>query len=50
MTGNDLAIPRDVILVMTYAVVVFSVLVQGLTLGPLARRWCHVSEEPRKAA
>jgi CPA1 family monovalent cation:H+ antiporter len=32
------AIPeRDVILVMTYVVVVFSILVQGLTMGPLAR-------------
>jgi CPA1 family monovalent cation:H+ antiporter len=30
---------RDVILVMTYVVVVFSILVQGLTIGPLARRW-----------
>jgi CPA1 family monovalent cation:H+ antiporter len=30
---------RDVILAMTYVVVVFSVLVQGLTIGPLARRW-----------
>jgi CPA1 family monovalent cation:H+ antiporter len=30
---------RDLILAMTYVVVVFSVLVQGLTVGPLARRW-----------
>jgi CPA1 family monovalent cation:H+ antiporter len=30
---------RQVILVMTYVVVVFSILVQGLTIGPLARRW-----------
>ena len=29
---------RDLILVMTYAVVVFSILVQGLTVAPLARR------------
>jgi CPA1 family monovalent cation:H+ antiporter len=29
----------DVILVLTYAVVVFSILVQGLTIGPLTRRW-----------
>jgi CPA1 family monovalent cation:H+ antiporter len=29
---------RDVIVAMTYAVVVFSILVQGLSLGPLARR------------
>jgi CPA1 family monovalent cation:H+ antiporter len=30
---------RDIILGMTYVVVVFSVFVQGLTIGPLARRW-----------
>ncbi len=30
---------RPLILVMTYVVVVFSILVQGLTIGPLARRW-----------
>jgi hypothetical protein len=30
---------REVILVMTYLVVVFSILVQGLTIGPLIRRW-----------
>lgn len=29
---------RDLILTMTYGVVVFSILVQGLTLGRLARR------------
>jgi monovalent cation:H+ antiporter, CPA1 family len=29
---------RDVILAITYAVVVFSILVQGTTLGPLAKR------------
>jgi CPA1 family monovalent cation:H+ antiporter len=29
----------DVIVVMTYAVVVFSIAVQGLSLGPLIRRW-----------
>jgi CPA1 family monovalent cation:H+ antiporter len=29
--------PRDVILTVTYIVVVFSVLVQGMTLGPLVR-------------
>jgi CPA1 family monovalent cation:H+ antiporter len=37
-----LALPRmparDLILVMTYAVVAFSILVQGLTFGPLLRR------------
>jgi monovalent cation:H+ antiporter, CPA1 family len=30
---------RNVILAMTYVVVVFSILVQGLTIGPLTRRW-----------
>ncbi len=30
--------PRDIILVLTYMVVVFSIIVQGLTLGP-AVRW-----------
>ncbi|MEO8799285.1 MAG: cation:proton antiporter [Polyangiaceae bacterium] len=29
---------RDVIVIATYVVVVFSILVQGLTLAPLARR------------
>jgi CPA1 family monovalent cation:H+ antiporter len=29
---------RDLILTMTYGVVVFSILVQGLTVGRLARR------------
>lgn len=30
---------RDVLIALTYVVVVFSILVQGLTIGPLARRW-----------
>ena len=30
---------REIIIVMTYIIVVFSILVQGLTIGPLARRW-----------
>ena len=30
---------REIILVITYMVVVFSILVQGLTIGPLTRRW-----------
>ncbi len=34
------AVPRrEVILATTYVVVVFSILVQGLTVGPLTRRW-----------
>lgn len=36
---------RDLILAVTYCVVVFSVLVQGLTVGPVARRKCR--ERPR---
>jgi CPA1 family monovalent cation:H+ antiporter len=32
---------RDEILVLTYVVVVFSLLVQALTFGPLMRRWVH---------
>lgn len=41
---------RDAILAMTYVVVVFSILVQGLTLGPLTRIWLRrpdaVRQEP----
>ena len=36
--------PRDLILSVTYIIVVFSVLVQGLTLGPLVRRVTARSE------
>jgi CPA1 family monovalent cation:H+ antiporter len=36
---------REVILVVTYVVVVFSILVQGLTIGPLARRWLVVRDQ-----
>ena len=36
------AVPtRDVILATTYVVVVFSILVQGLTVGPFTRRWLN---------
>ncbi len=37
--AGELVPEREVILVMTYLVVVCSILVQGLTIGPLARRW-----------
>jgi CPA1 family monovalent cation:H+ antiporter len=37
---------REVILVMTYVVVVFSILVQGLTIGPLLRRFYPPEEPP----
>ena len=41
------AVPeRDLILVVTYVVVVFSVLVQGLTIGPLTRRWLAGAARP----
>jgi CPA1 family monovalent cation:H+ antiporter len=33
---------REIILMMTYVVVVFSVLVQGLTIGPLTRYWLNI--------
>jgi monovalent cation:H+ antiporter, CPA1 family len=37
--AGEVAPERQVILVMTYIVVVFSILVQGLTIGPFARHW-----------
>ena len=37
---------RDLILYMTYAVVVFSILVQGLTIGTLVKRLAPVHAEP----
>ena len=37
--GGEIVPEREVILVLTYTVVVFSILVQGLTIGPLIRRW-----------
>ena len=40
---------RDVILVVTYVVVAFSILVQGLTIGPLARRWLAGAGPPPPA-
>jgi NhaP-type Na+/H+ or K+/H+ antiporter len=33
-------------LALTYVVVVFSILVQGLTVGPLTRRWLAAHPEP----
>ncbi|MEM6730738.1 MAG: sodium:proton antiporter [Myxococcota bacterium] len=36
--GDETIVERDAILAMTYIVVVFSILVQGLTVGPLIRR------------
>ena len=37
---------REVILVMTYVVVVFSIAVQGLTIGPLLQRFYPPEEPP----
>lgn len=37
---------RDVILAITYVVVVFSIVVQGLSIGPLTRRWLASPQEP----
>ena len=36
---------REVILATTYVVVVFSILVQGLTVGPFTRLWLNRSPE-----
>lgn len=41
---------RDTLLAMTYVVVVFSILVQGLTLGPLVKRWMGRDRAGRAAA
>jgi CPA1 family monovalent cation:H+ antiporter len=37
--GPEARPTTNVLLVMTYVVVVFSILVQGLTIRPLVRRW-----------
>jgi CPA1 family monovalent cation:H+ antiporter len=43
--GSDTPLPaREIILTTTYAVVVFSILVQGLSIGPLAKRWLALTE------
>lgn len=38
---------RDALLAMTYVVVVFSILVQGLTLGTLTQKWLRRPHTPR---
>ncbi len=38
-TAGDPVPRRELILATTYVVVVFSILVQGLTFGPMTRRW-----------
>ncbi len=40
LLGDHLSATRDMILVMTYVVVVFSIVVQGLTISRLLRRCC----------
>ena len=40
---------RDLILAVTYCVVVFSVLVQGLTISHVTRRACQSQEDPQPA-
>ena len=37
---------RELIVTMTYVIVAFSILVQGLTMGPLLRRWNATAEAP----
>jgi CPA1 family monovalent cation:H+ antiporter len=44
---NDQVVPeREPLLVITYIVVVFSILVQGLSIGPLSRRWLGGGSRP----
>ncbi len=43
--GGEPVASREVIVVMTYVVVVFSILVQGLTIAPLARRWLAMASK-----
>jgi CPA1 family monovalent cation:H+ antiporter len=43
--GGEPVPEREILLVLTYIVVVFSVLVQGLTVGLLIRRWLVAGED-----
>ncbi|QEL17747.1 cation:proton antiporter [Limnoglobus roseus] len=43
-TGGTPVPERDAVIAMTYVVVTFSVLAQGLTVGPLVRRWLPQTE------
>lgn len=36
---------KELLLMATYVVVIFSIIVQGLTIKPLAKRWAHPSVE-----
>ncbi len=43
---SDIALPgRDLIVVITYIVVVFSIAIQGITVGPFARHWLSASKK-----
>ena len=45
--GGDAPVPeRDLLVALTYVVVVFSILVQGLTVGPFTRRWLASRPDP----
>lgn len=39
---------RDLILALTYGVVVFSILVQGMTIGPLAKKFSQAEHEAKE--
>lgn len=45
-TGDSAFPVRDLILAMTYMVVVFSIIVQGLTIGPFIRRSLSLGDPP----
>jgi CPA1 family monovalent cation:H+ antiporter len=49
-SGDGAGLERQVILVITYVVVIFSILVQGLTVGPLTRRWLSLAGPPPQAS
>jgi monovalent cation:H+ antiporter, CPA1 family len=49
VSGTSRVPVRDVLVTVSYVVVVFSILVQGLSIGPLTRRWltrAHLSPSP----
>jgi NhaP-type Na+/H+ or K+/H+ antiporter len=48
MLSADSGTARDLVLTMTY-VVVFSIGTQGLTIGPLVRRW-ELGSKPAQTA
>lgn len=38
------SMPRDLILTITYAVVLFSIIIQGLSLGPIVKRFAKIEQ------